>query len=212
MEQTYLKALDEHFCARYSDYVKLSALPGYEMPEMLYLGKDGVIERRDSAVMRLNNQKNCAELLATFKSMLADTNFTFSFSFIPFTERVRDRFRKYTFAKVLPAVLARCNETVESAGAKLDIEPQFWQKIVKGKLYPEKNTVLALALVCRMKVQDANNLLAVCGVPLDEANVRDVVFEYLITQQLFNEEMRDRCLAEYKITNLPIKRIENENL
>ena len=208
MEHTYLQALDEHFCAGYSDYVRLSALPGYEMPEMLYLGKEGVIERRDSSAMRLCNQKNRDELLKTFKESLADTNFTFSFSFIPFSERVRDRFRKHTFAKILPAVLAHYNETPESAGQKLDIEPLFWNKIVKGKLYPEKNTVLALALVCRMQVQDVNNLLAVCGFPLDEANVRDVVLGYLITHRIFNAEMRDRCLAEYKITNLPIKRGE----
>ena len=206
MEHTYLQALDEHFCASYSDYVKLSALPGYEMPEMLYLGKDGVIERRDSAMMRLNHQKNCGAILKKLKENLADTNFTFSFSLIPFSERVKDRFRKHTFAKVLPQILARSNETVESAGEKLDIEPLFWNKIVKGKLYPEKNTVLALALVCRMQMQDVNNLLAVCGFPLDAANVRDVVFEYLIKQQIFNVEMRDRCLEEYHITNLPIKR------
>lgn len=206
MEHTYLQALDEHFCASYSDYVKLSALPGYEMPEMLYLGKEGVIERRDSAAMRLCHQKNCGALLKTLKANLADTNFTFSFSFIPRLERMRDRFRKYTFAKVLPGILAHSNETVESAGEKLDIEPLFWNKIVKGKLYPEKNTVLALALVCRMQMQDVNNLLNVCGFPIDGANVRDVVVEYLIKQQVFNEEMRDRCLAEYRITNLPIKR------
>ena len=206
MKYPYLQALDDHFCARYSDYVKLSALPGYVMPEMLYLGKDGNIARKSSEEMRLVHQKNCEELLKTFKASLMDTNFTFSFSFIPFSERVRDRFRKYTFAKVLPAVLARCHATAESAGAKLDIEPQFWTRIVKGKLYPEKNTVLALALVCRMRARDASNLLAVCGFPLDEANVRDVVVEYLLTQQIFNEEMRDNCLAEYKITNLPIKR------
>ncbi len=206
MERNFLEGLDEYFCARYSDYVKISALEGYEMPEMLYLAKDGNITRRPSDAMRLSCQKEKDALLARLKEGLADTDFTFCFSFIPFTERVRDRFRKYTFAKILPATLARYNETAESAGAKLTVEPAFWRRIVKGKLYPEKNTVLALALVCRMQLQDANNLLAVCGFSLDHASVRDIVCEYLISQQLFNEEMRDACLAEYKIENLPIKR------
>ena len=206
MEENYLTALDEHFCARYSDYVRLSALEGYEMPEVIYVASDGNITRRESSVMRLDRQRNRAELLKKFKEELADTDFTFSFSFIPFLERIRDRFRKYTFAKILPATLRRSDETVESAGAKLDIEPHLWEKIVKGKLYPQKNTVLALALTCRLKPQDANNLLAVCGFSLDEANVRDVVVQYLLERSIFNEEMRDRCLSEYKITSLPFKK------
>lgn len=204
MEHNYLKSLDEHFCAQYSDYVRLSALEGYKMPDMLTVGRDGNIVRRGAEAMRLNRQENCASLLQTFKENFTDTDFTFSFSFPPFTERVRDRFRKYTFAKVLPAVLGRCDETAESAGGKLSVEKRFWEKIVKGRLYPEKNTVLALALVCRMSVADANNLLAVCGYTLSNESVRDVVVGYLIEKSIFNEEMRDRCLAEYKITSLPI--------
>ena len=207
MEENYLTALDAHFCARYSDYVRLSALEGYKMPEMIYVAPNGNIMRRESSVMRLDRQSNPAELLKKFKESLADTDFTFSFSFIPVRDRTHDRFSKYTFAKVLPVVLRRYNETAESAGEKLDIEPHLWEKIVKGKLYPEKNTVLALALTCHLRPQDASNLLGVCGFSLDEANVRDVVVQYLLERGIFNEEMRDRCLAEYKIRCLPIKRL-----
>ena len=204
--EPYLTALDEHFSARFSDYVKISALEGYEMPEVIYVAADGNIARRDSSVMRLDRQKNKAELLQKFKAGLEDTDFTFSFTFIPFLERVRDKFRKYTFAKILPTVLRCYDETVVSAGEKLEIEPHLWQKIVKGKLYPQKNTVLALALVCRMRPQDVNNLLVVCGFSLDETNVRDVVVQYLLERGIFNEEMRDNCLAEYKIRSLPIRK------
>ena len=77
------------------------------------------------------------------------------------------------------------------------------------KLYPEKNTVLALALVTAMKQADVNNLFNVMGYSFDKERVRDVVCEYLLTNGVFNEEMRDACLAEYKITNLPIKRKES---
>ena len=35
--------------------------------------------------------------------------------------------------------------------------------------------------------------------------MRDVVVRYLLEQKIFNEEMRDACLAEYRLTNLPIK-------
>ena len=204
--ENYLKELDERFCERCSDYVKLSAIEGYEMPETIYVATDGNIARRDSSVMRLCYQKKRDELLRKFKAGLADTSFTFNFFFLLLRDKIDDRRNKHTFARLLPAALKHCGETAESAGEKLEIEPRFWAKIVKGKLYPEKNTVLALALVCRMQSQDCANLLSASGFTFDDTSVRDVVAHYLIEQKIFNEEMRDRCLAEYRVTNLPIKR------
>lgn len=211
MKPTYLAALDEYFCEQYSDYVKLSALEGYVMPEVVYVAADGNVNRRDSAIMRLCRQQGRDELLQTLKNGLADTDFTFSFTFRPFMEKLRDISRKYTFAKVLPSCLSRCHETVQSAGEKLDLPEKVWQGLVKGKLYPEKNTVIALALVCRMGEHEVNALFNVCGFRFDLTSVRDIVAEYLIKQKIFNEQMRDDCLAEYKITNLPIKRKGAEN-
>lgn len=199
-----ISALDEYFCAHYSDYVRLASLEGYAMPDVLYVGADGNVQRRDSTCMRLTFQEKREELLARLKGEIADTEFTFSFRFLPFREKFTWRFEKYSFAKLLPAVLRRCHETVESVGAKLDIEPRFWKKIVKGTLIPEKNTVLALALVCAATQQDANNLLTVCGYSLDEKSVRDVVVRYLLEQRIYSPELRDACLAEYHVTNLPI--------
>lgn len=206
MKTQYITSLDEYFCAQYSDYVKLSALEGYAMPDVVSVGADGNIERKNSEVMRLCHQPNKDELLARFKEGLADTEFTFSFSFRPFRDRMRDPFRKYTFAKVLPKALSRAGETTESAGQKLDIPSHIWQKIVKGKLYPEKNTVIALALVTAMKQADVNNLFNVMGFSFEKERVRDVVCEYIIKNGIFNEDMRDACLSEYRITNLPIRR------
>ena len=73
MKSEHLRALDEYFCALYSDYVKLSAIEGYVMPDVLYVASDGNVARRDSSCMRLCHQKNCEELLARFKANLADT-------------------------------------------------------------------------------------------------------------------------------------------
>ncbi len=204
--ENYLAALDEYFCARYSDYVKLSALEGYEMPEVLYVAKDGNIVRRDPSVMRLNRQAKREELLARFKKNAGDVNFTFGYAFIPFSDRIKNPLRKGTFAKLLPAALRACGETAESAGEKLDIEPRFWKKIVKGSLYPEKNLILALALVCHMEIRSAITLLTSRGFFFDAENVRDVVVEYLLQNGVANPEMRDRCLKEYNITCLPIRR------
>lgn len=206
MKSEHLRALDEYFCALYSDYVKLSAIEGYVMPDVLYVAPDGNIARRDSSCMRLCHQKDCDALLAKLKATLADTTFTFSFGFPTLRERIADAFRKETFARLLPETLRHCGESVETAGQKLAIEPRFWQKIVRGRLYPEKNTILALALVCRMQWQDVLNLLAVSGFTFREDEVRDVVVRFLIENSIYNEAMRDDCLAEYRIENLPIRR------
>lgn len=203
--ENYIRELDDYFCEQYSDYVKLSAIAGYEMPDTVYIARDGNLVRRDPSVMRLSRQKSKDELLAKFKEGLADTSFTFHFSFPTFRNKLEDKRRKYTFAKLLPEALKHVSETAESAGAKLDVEPFIWNKIVKGKLYPEKNTVLALALVCHMQVQDCAKLLGACGFKFDSTSVRDVVTYYLVEHKIFNRDMRDACLAEYKITNLPIK-------
>ncbi len=209
MKSEHLRALDEYFCALYSDYVKLSAIEGYVMPDVLYVASDGNIARRDSSCMRLCHQKDCEQLLERLKASLADTTFTFSFAFPTLRERLAGLFHKPAFAKLLPETLRHCGETAEDAGKKLDIEPRFWDLMVKGKLYPEKNTILALALVCRMQWQDVLNLLAVCGFEFRGDEVRDVVVRFLIENSIFNERMRDECLAEYKIYNLPIRRTQN---
>ncbi len=205
MEYSYVKELDEFFASQYSDYVKIAAIDGYKMPEMLTVGPDGNITRKDSEFMRIVHQENWREVLANFKAGLADTEFTFGFSFPSFSDRIRDPFRKLTFAKLFPTVLKKYDMTPEKVGKMLALDEVVWRGIVKGKYYPEKCTVMAIALVCRMQTFDVNNLLAVCGLELKRDSVRDIVFEYLLTQKIFNEEMRDNCLAEYKIDTIPIR-------
>ena len=154
--------------------------------------------------MRLIHQADWQKLLETFKAGLTDTSFAFSFRCRKFREKWRDLSDKHTFAKMLPGILAHSNETTESAGKKLALLPEVWNGIVKGKFYPEKNTVLAIALVCRLRPEDTNALLVYSGFSFDLSSVRDVVVEYLLERELFNPEMRDKCLKEYKIENLPI--------
>ena len=47
--------------------------------------------------------------------------------------------------------------------------------IVKGKVYPEKNTVFALALTSNLQLQDTAVLLASLGYSFQSDDVRDVV-------------------------------------
>ena len=201
-----IDALDEFFCAQYSDYVRISAIEGYAMPDVVYVGSDGNVHRRDSSCMRLAHQPEKEKILAELKSTLADTDFAFNFSFVPVFHRFRARFGQNSFARLLPKVLSHVGETVESAGEKLDIEKKFWQMIAKGRVYPSKNLVLALALTSRLQTEDVNLLLSTLEFRLEDDNVRDVVVQFLLSQKIFNDEMRNACLKEYKIENLPIKR------
>ena len=208
MEYSYVRELDEFFASQYSDYVKIAAIEGYKMPEMLTVGPDGNITRKESKFMRIVYRENWQEIIANFKAGLEDTEFTFGFSFPSFSDRVKDPFRKLTFAKLLPSVLKKYDVTPESVGEMLSLDERVWRGIVKGKYYPEKCTVMAIALVCRMQIFDVNNLLAACGFELKQDSVRDIVFEYLLTQKIFNADMRDNCLAEYKIDTIPIRRAD----
>lgn len=206
MKEDFLTALDEYFCAHYSDYVRLSAIEGYVMPEVVYVGEDGNIARRESACMRLDRQKDRDALLARFKAGLADTHFTFSFRMRSLREKWLDLRDKQTFSKLLPAALAHASQTADAAGARLSVEPRFWKMIVKGKVYPEKNTVFALALTSNLQLQDTAVLLASLGYSFQSDDVRDVVVRYLLEQRIANPAMRDACLAAYCIESLPIRR------
>ena len=201
-----ISALDEYFMAHYSDYVRLAALPGYVMPERLVVGTDGTILKKDDSLMRLSHQPSAAALLAQLKEEQADTDYSFSFRFLRFGEKLRRPFDKYSFPRVLSRMLARRRLTAEEVGERLSIEPRFWKKIVKGALFPEKNTVIAIALVCGLDARDAENLFNACGYEFREDSVRDVVVRFLLEQKVFAAELRDLCLAEYKVTSLPIAR------
>lgn len=200
-----ISALDDYFMAHYSDYTRLASLRGYEMPDTLVIGRDGAVTKKDPSVMRLMYQRDREALLALLKEEQADTDYSFSFRFLTAAEKFRRPFEKYTFSKVLPKILAGHKITADEAGERLKIEPRFWKKIVKGSLFPEKNMVLALALVCGFTAADTENIFNACGYEFDEKSVRDVVVRFLLEQKVFSPDLIAECLGEYKITSLPIK-------
>lgn len=208
MGYSFIRELDEYFATRYSDYAKIVAIEGYKMPQIVTVDRDGNIYRRDSEYMRISRQPDWELLVSRFKANLADTDFTFDFSFPSLGDRLADKFRKHTFVKYLPTVLEKYDMTAERVGEFLTTEPIIWSGIVKGKFYPEKNVIMAIALACGMSMLDVNNLFATCGFVFQSDNVRDIVFEYLITQKVFNRDMIRACLAEYKIDTIPLKLTE----
>ena len=91
------------------------------------------------------------------------------------------------------------------AGEQLNVEAKIWKEICKGNFSPTKNTVLSLALTTNMSMEDVEDLLFVCGYELDYTIVKDVVISYLLTQKIYNRQMIDAALSEYKVENLFLK-------
>lgn len=199
-----IAALDDFFAATYCDYAKIRAIEGYEMPEMVYVGPDGNIHRRELTRMLLCFQKDKQVLLERFKAGLVDDTFTFSYRFRTLGEIFSSG--RQSFARLAPPALARCGSSSEEAEKLLGVDRRFYEKIFRGKLIPEKNFVIALALVTGMAEQDVKNLFASCGYEFDDECVRDVVARFLIEQRVVTPELRDACLREYRVANLPIKR------
>lgn len=205
----FLSDLDEYFCEKYANYDKLCILPGYKMPVMQ--ASEVCADGRTYAytlpanTMRLATQEKKAELLAELKSRMIDTNFSFSFRPKKLFERIRDSFSKYAFHKNLKKVLGKYKLGEKETGENLAVSEEIWANICKGKFLPSMNLLYSLALTAHLSMDDTAYLFSLCNFAIDYANVRDVVLGYLLTRRVYNAEMIQAALSEYKITNLFIK-------
>jgi len=205
----FIADLDAYFCEKYANYDRLCGLSGYRMPKMQdsEVRADGrtYAYTLPANTMRLANQEKKEELLALLKGLLVDK--TFSFSFLPygFFTKIKNRFSKYAFHKRLEAVLARNSVTKEEAGNQLNVEKEIWDGICKGNFAPTKNLLFSLALTSHFSFEDTEELITYAGCEFDYTMEKDVVISYLLHQKVYNREMVDKALAEYKITNLYIK-------
>lgn len=207
MENELIKDLDEYFCRTYSDYTAISALSGYSMPERIASTQYNIEGER----FKLCFQPEKESLLAALKERYVDRDFSFSFLPVKFKERLKDVRRKYTFKKILPVIFKKYSLDVNGFYERIDVSKKIWLDIVKGKFYPEKNTVLATAVSGGIAFNDARDLLAVCGYEFDYASVRDVVVSYMLNYKVYTPQLVELLLEEYKITCLPLKDREIEN-
>lgn len=212
----FIADLDEYFCEKYADYDKICILPGYRMPKMQTseVREDGrtYAYTLPANTMRLALQENKAQLLAAIKEQAYDKTFSFSFRPLRLFGKLKNAFSSKGFLKNFRATLAKYNLSPEEAGAELSVPREVWRGICKGWYLPTKNLVLSLALTAHMNIDDTNDLLFLCGYALDYAVVKDVVIAYLLEQKVFNRDMADRALAEYKVRNLFIKGTEEEKI
>lgn len=199
MEELYLKKLDDFFAETYADYVKICAIEGYVKPETVVIDGDGNISRKDDEVMKISRQGAKEEVLASFKRSYIDCDYSFSFSVVSPFARMRSAYERYSFRKYFPELLKKLRISPEEAFSLIGLDKNVGKGLLNGKYLPEKNTVLSLALACRMSMRDTQNLLAVCGMELLDTSVRDIVVRYLIGNEVYNCDMQRNCLAEYHI-------------
>ena len=205
----FLSDLDEYFCEKYANYDKLCVLPGYKMPMMQAseVRADGrtYAYTLPANTMRLAKQEKKAELLAELKTRMLDTNFSFSFRPKGLFAKIKDVFFKYAFHKNLKKVLEKYKLSEKEAGEGLAVSEEIWTGICKGKFLPSLNLLYSLALTAHLSMDDTEYLFSLCEYQIDYANVRDVVLGYLLTRRVYNAEMLQAALNEYKITSLFIK-------
>ena len=155
--------------------------------------------------MRLANQEKKDELLATLKTRMADTTFYFSFRPVKWHTRIKNIFAKVAPYKELKKLLEKYGVTEAEALELLDVDEEIWSRICKGAFEPTKNLLYSFALTSHLSLEDASRLMGVCGYEFDYANVKDVVVSYLLGSKVYNRDMIDAALAEYKVANLFIK-------
>lgn len=202
MSSELIKDLDEYFCKKYANYSAISAIEGYEMPGR---GAHSTQYNVEGERYKLCYQPKKEELLGTFKRNYVDKDFSFAFIPVRGRERFKDFRRKYTLKKILPVIFKKYSLDVKTFYERINVSQEIWINIVKGKFYPSKNTVLAVALAGGISTEDTRALLAVCGFELDYAYVRDVVVSYIINYKVYTPQLVKRLLEEYKITCLPLK-------
>lgn len=206
----FIADLDEYFCEKYANYDKLCVLDGYRMPKMQTseVRADGrtYAYTLPANTMRLALQENKAELLIALKKQMFDKTVSFSFRPLHFFARCKNKFSKFGFPKYFRAVLNKYNADEKQVGEELALMPEIWKEICKGNFLPTKNLILSMSMAMHFSLDDTKNLLAVCGYELDYSIVKDVVISYLLTHKVYNADMIDTALKEYKVENLYLKR------
>ena len=205
----FIADLDAFFCEKYANYDKLCVLPGYKQPMMqaTRVNEDGSTYSYTLPMntMRLANQEKKKELLKELKTRLVDNTFSFSFFPYGFFRRIKLAFSDDSFHKNFLAVLAKNNLTMDEVGEELNVSKEIWTKICSGKFAPTKNMIFSIALVAHLSFEDTDALMATIGYEWDDSIAKDVVVKYLLQQRVYNREMIDRALQEYRVENLFLK-------
>ena len=204
----FIADLDAFFCEYYACYDKICVLKGYKMPLMqrseMHNGKMRAYTL-PADTMRLSQQENKEDLLKQLKDTMSDKTVSFTFNTIGFFKKLKKR-SLYKSAHQTFIALLKLYKLDKAHLDEVEIEDDVWLYIRQGKFLPSKNLIFTLALVAHFTVEDTQKLLNVYGYDFDYAHEKDVVIAYLLTRKVFNADMVQAALAEYKIKYLFLKK------
>lgn len=200
MQADFLKSLDDFFCDKYVNYGRLAAIAGYERP----------LGATDGERFKLSKQPKREELLARFKEGLVDRDFSFTFEPLTLKQKLRDLKRTYTFKRNLPFLFRKYSLDEKTFYKEIDMSEEVWRNIVKGKFYPTKNAIFAMALAGGFSHKDTATVLSSCMLSFDYESVRDVVVDYLLSYRVFNRGLIDEALKEYGVSCLPLRKRDSD--
>ena len=205
----FITDLDAFFCEYYAGYDKICVLKGYKMPLMqrseMQNGKMHAYTL-PANTMRLSLQENAADLLRQLKEKSRDKTISFSFTTVSFFKRLRKR-EQYKIAYQTFISLLKLYQLDKENVDGLQIDPQIWSNIRKGKFLPSKNLIFTLALLGHLTAEDTQKMLNVYNYDFEYEIEKDVVISYLLTKKVFNAEMIKAALEEYKIDYLFLKNL-----
>ncbi len=201
----FIADLDDYFCKTYAGYDKICMLDGYQMPKRqtseMRNGKTYAYTLSQE-LLKLDRQENKGAMLAQLKEKLTDKSFSFTFYTVSGWQKIKYR-KFYKEAKqTLGLMLERYQLPDEEVQKTIEIDPFVWKNIVKGKFMPSKNLLLSLFLSAHFSIEDAETMLSAFDCEFDYAQAKDVVVRYLLEQKIYNEQLRQAALAEYKVRHL----------
>jgi hypothetical protein len=209
MSYEFIGDLDKYFCEKYANYDKLCVLPGYKMPVMQATKIDEFGRTRaytlPAETMRLALQDKKKELLVALKNKMTDTTFSFSFQPIGLFASLKSNYSKYGFSKNFRKMLEKYGLDEKEVLSHLNISEEIWTKVYKGRFLPTKNLIFSLALTAQLTLEDTEELLAYIFEQFDYTLVKDTVISYLLRNKVYNLDMINAALQEYKVENLFIK-------
>ena len=211
MKFEFIEDLNGYFCEKYANYDKICILPGYRMPRMQETKVDALGRKYSYTLpadtMRLAKQEKCEELLVELKERLSDKNFSFTFRPLSFFQRISEALSKNSFPKRLKEVCRRHNADPNTLADGLEIDSAIWKRILSGEFYPSKPLLFALGLSAHFTYEETKVLLNASGYIFNFEDATDTVVSYLLMKGIYNQEMVQAALEEYKISPLPTKAI-----
>ena len=177
------------------------------MPDVLYVAEDGNVARRDSSCMRLCHQKDCEELLAK-ASRIARRHHVHLLLLLSHAARahVRPLPQSSRSHSSCPRRCATAARRRRSAGEKLDDRAALLADASsRGGCTPKRTPSSRWRSLRACSGGTCSTCLPCAG--LNSARTRCATSWCAISsnRSIFNETMRDACLAEYRLTNLPIR-------